>query len=344
MSRYLVVAHQTANSPELLERATGIARDDAEAQFDILVPATSAGHLVAMAPGFPMLDAVPSWYPDADSVRIAQDAAEVARRRFTEAGLTVGEAMVGDSAPLLAIEDALRAAEPDGYAAIVLSTFPPGISRWLRLDVHAQAERRFSISVIHVVAEPREEGEDEIAATGGDPAGGSGGGGELSDDVIERLSAVDVFRGLSREELSTVTALGVRHRVGPDEPLLETSFYAVLSGRAALSADESTLGGVTMRLLTAGESFPLALLIGGAGLITRGRAISELEAVVFPIDELRGLLAQEPGIGSVIHRNAAAVLAERYRATVARLVTTLNSIERPGEPGGLNESDVSIDV
>ena len=44
MTRYLVVAHQTATSPELLRRATELAREDPEATFSILVPATPVQH------------------------------------------------------------------------------------------------------------------------------------------------------------------------------------------------------------------------------------------------------------------------------------------------------------
>jgi len=40
MMRYLVVAHQTATSPELLKRVFDLSENDREATFSILVPAT----------------------------------------------------------------------------------------------------------------------------------------------------------------------------------------------------------------------------------------------------------------------------------------------------------------
>ena len=66
-------------------------------------------------------------------------------------GIPVEEAKAGDISPLLAIEEELLA-HPGAYQAIVLSTLPPGPSRWLRLDVHTQAER-FGLPVIHVIAQ-----------------------------------------------------------------------------------------------------------------------------------------------------------------------------------------------
>ena len=54
---------------------------------------------------------------------------------------------------MLAIEDELRA-HAGQYDAIVLATLPPGISRWLRMDIHSQVARRFDIPVISVAARP----------------------------------------------------------------------------------------------------------------------------------------------------------------------------------------------
>src|SRR4029453_13826519 len=46
MARYLIVAHQTACSPELLERVKSLAAADPAAEFTLLVPATPTGPLL----------------------------------------------------------------------------------------------------------------------------------------------------------------------------------------------------------------------------------------------------------------------------------------------------------
>ena len=46
MARILIVAHQTAGSPELLERVKALAAADPEAEITLLVPATPTGHLL----------------------------------------------------------------------------------------------------------------------------------------------------------------------------------------------------------------------------------------------------------------------------------------------------------
>lgn len=51
MTRYLVVAHQTATSPELLQRVTGLAANDPKATFTILVPGTPVDHLLVWEEG-----------------------------------------------------------------------------------------------------------------------------------------------------------------------------------------------------------------------------------------------------------------------------------------------------
>ena len=136
MSRYLVVAYQTATSPDLVIRATELAAEDPEAEFTLLIPATPAAELVG------------GDEDDGDPQRRL----EQARRLFEAAGLRVVHAAVGASEPLQAIADELRA-RAGAYDKIVLSTLPQGISRWLRMDIHGQAERRFDLPVISVVSQ-----------------------------------------------------------------------------------------------------------------------------------------------------------------------------------------------
>jgi len=59
---------------------------------------------------------------------------------------------VGDSSPLRAVAEELGRF-PHDYDVIVLSTLPPGISRWLRLDVLTQVKRKFNLPIVQVVAQ-----------------------------------------------------------------------------------------------------------------------------------------------------------------------------------------------
>ena len=67
------------------------------------------------------------------------------------AGCNVLEGRVGDEDPVLAIEDELRRQR---YAGIVISTLPPGVSRWLKLDIISRIQRRLPPGrlVVHVVS------------------------------------------------------------------------------------------------------------------------------------------------------------------------------------------------
>jgi hypothetical protein len=140
MGKYLVVAYQTASSPELLERLRAIASEDATHEFVLLVPATPVGHLVAWSEG--------------EARSAAQRAAEQARDVLERNGLIVSRIAVGDEAPVIAVQDDLRD-NPTHYDGIVVSTLPLGISRWLGIDVPNQMRRRFGLPVIHVVAEAK---------------------------------------------------------------------------------------------------------------------------------------------------------------------------------------------
>jgi hypothetical protein len=116
MRSYLVVGNQTLDSPEL---AGAIAERVAAgpASFHLVVPATPTQRGL-------------TW--DEDEARAtAQDRLTAAIDRLRATGVTVtGE--IGHRDPIEATEDALRGREID---EIILSTLPPGISRWLGQDV-----------------------------------------------------------------------------------------------------------------------------------------------------------------------------------------------------------------
>ena len=136
MARHLVVAYQTAESDELRQRLTELATVDPAAEFVLLVPATATSELLV--------------WEESDSEAAAQRRAQAARAHLEGAGLPVTETRVGDADPREAIADELRA--NPGYTSIVVATLPPGLSRWLRLDLPARVRRMAPGSdVIHVV-------------------------------------------------------------------------------------------------------------------------------------------------------------------------------------------------
>jgi hypothetical protein len=135
MARYLLVAHQTAQSDELVAAAVSLAFEDPRAEFTLLVPATPVASLVVWEEG--------------ETLEVARRHAAAARRRLEQSGLRVVDARHADSDPMAAIEDELHTGAR--FAAVVVSTLPPGISRWLRMDVISRVRRNFpSHRVIHV--------------------------------------------------------------------------------------------------------------------------------------------------------------------------------------------------
>jgi hypothetical protein len=108
--------------------------------FYIVVPAT------------PPADHV---WTEGEAQGIAQVRLERALARFRALGADV-DGEVGDGNPLLAIEDAMRELQFD---EIILSTLPPGPSKWLKLDLPNRVRTRFDIVVTHLI------GEEETVAT-----------------------------------------------------------------------------------------------------------------------------------------------------------------------------------
>jgi GABA permease len=135
MRRYLVVAHQTLGSPELLE-ALGDLAAEGPAVFHLVVPEYHGGDGLTWTEG-----------------QVRAEAArqlEAATLRFLGHGLAVtGE--VGDASPVQAVEDVILREGQASFAGIVVSTLPHAISNWLRIDAPSRVERRTGLPVIHVV-------------------------------------------------------------------------------------------------------------------------------------------------------------------------------------------------
>ena len=137
MATYVLMAHQTALSEALLGAAQEFARQDPAAEFVVLVPATAVGHLLTSEAG--------------ETAAVARHRAAEARAWLEAQGLRVVEARTGDEDPVQALGDLLRAGGR-GYAGLVLSTLPPGVSRWLKRDVVSRVRRAHpTLRLVHVV-------------------------------------------------------------------------------------------------------------------------------------------------------------------------------------------------
>lgn len=134
MTRLLAVAHQTAETDEFLAAVRSAAQSD-HAEVVLLVPATPVKHLASWTQG--------------ESRAIAQEKADAARGLLVESGVDVVDARIGDPDPYQAIIDALNI---EDFDRIVISTFPPGISRWLGADLINRLGRSIDVPVTHVVA------------------------------------------------------------------------------------------------------------------------------------------------------------------------------------------------
>jgi hypothetical protein len=151
--RYLVVANQTLSGQELLDAIRDrMARGPAE--FWVLAPATPATHLVtdfgALSGTFPV---DPSMLPTADEIRdegiaVARSNLDTELSRLRDLGATADGA-VGDPNPMAAIEKAVAEQQFD---EIILSTLPPGISRWLALDLPHRIHRKFDVPLTVITA------------------------------------------------------------------------------------------------------------------------------------------------------------------------------------------------
>lgn len=133
MVSYLVVANQTLAGSALIPLIADRAAREA-ATVHVLVPATDPAHESPPAPG---------------------TASENAQRRLDEALESLANAgvqatgEVGVADPIQAIRDALKTGS---FTELMISTFPPGFSRWLHGDLPHRAVREFNLPAVWIQA------------------------------------------------------------------------------------------------------------------------------------------------------------------------------------------------
>ncbi|MDQ3986230.1 MAG: hypothetical protein M3280_06995 [Actinomycetota bacterium] len=139
--RILIVANQTAPGSHLKD----IVRqrmDESPCTFVLLVPATPPrGKWIST---------------DAEAIELAQQQMQRALEGLQGLGAAV-EGRVEEGPPMDAIAAYMQV---EGYEhhqpfdEIILSTLPPGVSRWLKQDLPHRLSSRYGIPVTHVIGEP----------------------------------------------------------------------------------------------------------------------------------------------------------------------------------------------
>ncbi|MEY2436800.1 MAG: hypothetical protein QOH64_2395 [Acidimicrobiaceae bacterium] len=138
MRRILVVAHKTLGGDHLLDEVRRrLAEGDAS--FHLVVPEDHSG--------------VGSW-SEGQVHAAATKVLEAGLARFREldpTGSTDFTGEIGDSNPVHAVNAIVYRGET--FDEIILSTLPPGPSRWLHQDVPTRMRKEFAVPITHVVAD-----------------------------------------------------------------------------------------------------------------------------------------------------------------------------------------------
>ena len=187
-----------------------------------------------------------------------------------------------------------------------------GLSRLIRGSIAEKVQRRAPIEV-QVFKPP------EVA---GAVAAKPPGEGELSPEM-QIMKEVDMFTGLSDEQIQSVASLAKRSNVAAGEMLGRAgetgdSLFIFIQGEANLSA-HSAAGEITVRIAGPGQSYPLAAIIDAGTLITSGKALTDMDLLTIPASALSELCTRSPEIGVQIYKNIAAELINRYSKTLAHL-------------------------
>ncbi|HEX3689444.1 MAG TPA: hypothetical protein VHV28_07095 [Solirubrobacteraceae bacterium] len=135
--RVLIVAHQTADSPELV-KAVRRRIDEGACTFTLLVPSRVRGlHRLTE--------------PDNAGINEAEDRLELAIPLLSEAAGEAIIGVVGSPEPLAAVQDALNVL---GFDEVIISMLPVRESRWFRLELPRKV-RALGVPVTEVITSAR---------------------------------------------------------------------------------------------------------------------------------------------------------------------------------------------
>lgn len=140
MDQYLLVADETADSPELLCVVQRITEEDPEAEFVVLVPTTPVDPLATLVG------------EHRSARQLASCRAQRIRAQLRSAGVRCAVVRLGNYDPVQAIEDALRFSS---YRGLVLVTPSAGLSRLLHIDLLSRMRHRHpGMMIRHAEAQP----------------------------------------------------------------------------------------------------------------------------------------------------------------------------------------------
>jgi hypothetical protein len=134
----LIVAHETADSPELAE-AVARRADHSACTFTLLVPARAHGLRPARDPGH-------------HGISEAEERLELAIPLLSEAAGEAILGVVGTHEPLAAVQDALNVL---GFDEVIISMLPVRDSRWFRLELPRKV-RALGVPVTEIITSARE--------------------------------------------------------------------------------------------------------------------------------------------------------------------------------------------
>ena len=132
MRRYVIVGNQTLQSARLLRELRACLAEE-PCTFHVLVPAANPH--------------VHAFWTEGEARAVAQSRLDAALDTLASEGIAA-TGSVGDANPSDALADLLL---HEQFDAVIVSTLPPGLSRWIHQDLPRRIERRVALPVRHVI-------------------------------------------------------------------------------------------------------------------------------------------------------------------------------------------------
>ncbi len=150
----------------------------------------------------------------------------------------------------------------------------------------------------------------------------------------EILETFEIFRGLTREQLTTVAGIGATREAAAGEDVFSErdpaeTLFVIRSGLVQIRLEAGAENTVAVSTLGAGKGFGWSAVLGRQAFSATARAVEPSSLIVFPAAPLRRMMLEDKDL-------AVALLTAVGRMTAARLDDTryqlVGKMEHPGRP------------
>lgn len=147
-------------------------------------------------------------------------------------------------------------------------------------------------------------------------------------DINQLLGTFELFKDLNPEQLKRIGATAIKEEFEENQEIFheqstESDIYILTEGRVQIVGALGKTDSATIHTILPGKLFGEFAFIDGEPRSATAQALQKSIVFKIPRTALNGILEEDKGIGFIVMRNLARILARRIRQTAHELRSSL---------------------